>query len=262
MLYFGLAHRSATTRCCRRARCSRKDYQTRWAQYDKKAANKLLDELGLKRGADGLRLLPDGRPLEIIVETAGESTEQTDVLELIRDTWREVGIKLFTKPSQREVFRNRVFSGETMMSVWTGLENGIASADMSPDELAPTSQQQLQWPKLGQYYETSGKAGEAPDIPEAMELLKLYDGVARRADARRARATIWHAHARRSTPSSSSSIGMVSRRAAAGRGAQQRCATCRRRASTTGTRARTSASTGPTRSGSQVGVPRACADAC
>ena len=27
--------------------------------------------------------MPDGRPLDIIVETAGESTEETDVLELI-----------------------------------------------------------------------------------------------------------------------------------------------------------------------------------
>ena len=27
------------------------------------------------------------------------------MLELIRETWREVGIKLLTKPSQREVFR-------------------------------------------------------------------------------------------------------------------------------------------------------------
>jgi peptide/nickel transport system substrate-binding protein len=86
-------------------------YRTQWARYDKAAARRLLDELGLKRGLDGLRRLPDGRPLEIIVETAGESTEETDMLELIRETWREVGIKLLTKPSQREVFRNRIFAG-------------------------------------------------------------------------------------------------------------------------------------------------------
>ena len=65
-----------------------------------------------ERDADGLRLLPDGRPVEIVVETAGESTEETDVLELIRDNWRKIGIALFSRPSQREVFRNRVFAGE------------------------------------------------------------------------------------------------------------------------------------------------------
>src|SRR3546814_3831482 len=73
-------------------------------------------EIGLtKRNSDGYRLLPDGRPLEIIVETAGENDEEVDVLELIRDSRRQIGVKLFTKPLQREMLRNRIFSGETVM---------------------------------------------------------------------------------------------------------------------------------------------------
>ena len=190
VLYFGLATESNDT-VVAESPLYRKEYQTRWAQYDRKAAEKLLDELGLKRGADGVRRLPDGRPMEILVETAGESTEQTDVLELIRETWREAGIKLFPKPSQREVLRNRVFSGEALMSVWTGIENGVASADISPEELAPTSQQQLQWPKFGQHYETGGKTGEAPDIAEVAELLKL-NSAWRNAGSREERTKIWH----------------------------------------------------------------------
>ena len=173
VLYFGLALEMNNT-VLPQSPLFRESYRATWARYDRKAATRLLDEMGLKRGPDGTRRLPDGRPLEIIVETAGESTEQTDVLELIRETWREVGIKLFSKPSQREAFRNRVFSGETVMSVWSGLENGLATADTGPDELAPTSQLQLQWPKFGQYYETSGKTGEAVDIAEVKRLDELY----------------------------------------------------------------------------------------
>lgn len=172
VMYFGLGIEANNT-MLPESPLFRKQYQQLWAGYNRKQAARLLDEIGLKRGLDGVRRLPDGRPLEIIVETAGESTEQSDILELIRETWREVGIKLFTKPSQREVLRNRVFSGESVMSVWSGLENGIATADMNPDELAPTSQQQLQWPKFGQYYETGGKAGEAPDMPKVKELAAL-----------------------------------------------------------------------------------------
>ena len=190
VLYFGLATEGNNT-VVAESPLYRKEYQTRWAQYDKKAAEKLLDECGLKRGPDGVRKLPDGRPLELIVETAGESTEQTDVLEMIRENWREIGVKLFPKPTQREVLRNRVFSGEAQMSVWTGLENGLANPDTSPEELAPVSQQQLQWPKFGQYFETSGKAGEAPDIAEAVELMKL-NGQWRDAATRDERAKIWH----------------------------------------------------------------------
>jgi peptide/nickel transport system substrate-binding protein len=113
--------------------------------------------------------------MDIIVETAGEDTEQTDVLELVRDGWAEVGVRLFSKPSQREVFRNRIFSGETQVSIWGGFENGVPTPDMSPAELAPTMQHSLQWPKWGQYFETSGAAGEAPDLPAALKLAELNE---------------------------------------------------------------------------------------
>ena len=190
VLYFGLASEGNNT-VVAESSLYKKEYQTRWAQLDKKAAEKLLDEAGLKRGADGLRKLPDGRPMEIIVETAGESTEQTDVLEMIRENWKDIGVKLFPKPTQREVLRNRVFSGEALMSVWSGIENGLANPDISPEELAPTNQQQLQWPKFGQHFETSGKAGEAPDIAEAAELMKL-NAQWRDAPTRDERSKIWH----------------------------------------------------------------------
>jgi peptide/nickel transport system substrate-binding protein len=191
VLYFGLAIESNNT-VLPQSPLFREHYRDRWARYDRKQASQLLDQIGLKRGGDGIRRLPDGRALEIIVETAGESTEQTDVLELIRETWREVGIKLFSKPSQREAFRNRIFAGETVMSVWSGLENGLATADTSPEELAPTSQSQLQWPKFGQYLETKGKSGEAPDIAEAQELMRLYRAWMESAN-RQERERIWHA---------------------------------------------------------------------
>jgi peptide/nickel transport system substrate-binding protein len=172
VLYFGLAAESNNT-VLPESPLYRQEYRSEWARYDKKAARQLLDELGLKRGPGGMRKLPDGRPLEIIVETAGESTEHTDILELIRETWREVGIKLFVKPSQRDSFRKRIFAGETLMSVWSGLENAIPSADMSPEDLAPVNQQQLQWPKFGQFFETGGKTGTAVDMPEVVELATL-----------------------------------------------------------------------------------------
>ncbi len=150
------------------------EYAETWARFDPDEANRLLDEIGLTElDDDDLRLLPDGRPLEIIVETAGEDTEQSDVLELIRDSWALLGIKLYTKPSQREVFRNRIFAGETQMSIWSGYENGVPTPEMSPSELAPTQQISLQWPKWGQHYETSGSAGEPPDLEPAATLLSL-----------------------------------------------------------------------------------------
>lgn len=175
VIYFGLAEPSNNT-VLPESPLFEDSLRERWASYDPDHAEGLLDDIGLdKRDGDGVRLLPDGRRMEIVIETAGEDTEQTDVLELIHDTWLDVGIKLFTRPSQREVFRNRIFAGETLMSIWSGVENGLVSAGMSPGEFAPTQQIQYQWPKWGQYYETSGKAGEPIDIPQAKKLFDLFE---------------------------------------------------------------------------------------
>jgi len=162
-----------------------------WAEYDPDLAEELLDEIGLTEfNDDDTRLMPNGEPLEIIVETAGESTEEVDVLELIRDTWENVGIKVFTKPSQREVLRNRIFSGETIMAMWFGYENGVPTADMSPEEFVPVRQHSYQWPKWGQYVETSGAAGEPADMAEAQRLLELYEAWIA-ADSKAKRVEIW-----------------------------------------------------------------------
>jgi peptide/nickel transport system substrate-binding protein len=175
VVYFGLGRESANT-VLERSPLFRPAFRTAWAQFDVKRANALLDAIGLtKRDENGVRLLPDGRPMELIVDTSGESTEETDVLELIRDTWRELGIAMFARPSQREVFRKRVFSGKSMMSVWSGLNNGIATPEMSPAELAPTTQEQLQWPMWGQYYELNHSGGEPPALPDVQELARLND---------------------------------------------------------------------------------------
>jgi len=190
IIYFGLAEESNNT-VRPESPVFKPELQVKWASFDPKRANDLLDQMGLtNRNSQGIRVLPDGRSMEIIVDTAGESTEETDVLELIRESWADVGIKLFTKPSQREIFRNRVFAGDSLMSVWSGLDNGIPTADMAPTELAPTSQVHLQWPKWGQYYETNGEVGEPPDLPEAIELLRLMEAWNSSAESDE-RARIW-----------------------------------------------------------------------
>ncbi len=190
VIYFGLALESNNT-VLPRSPLYRKIYARQWADFDLDQANRILDDLGLtKRDDRGIRLLPDGRTLEIIVETAGEDSEQTDVLQLVHDGWLKLGIKLHAKPRQREVFRNRIFAGLAQMSVWSGLENGVPTPDLSPEELAPTSQQQLQWPKWGQHYQTMGKAGQQVDMKSVQELARL-NADWRFADNRKTKEDIW-----------------------------------------------------------------------
>lgn len=167
----------------------REEFRMRHAGFDVREANRLLDKIEIelpdgrkgdirRRNDQGVRLLPDGRPMTIVIETAGESTEETDVLQLVADTWKQIGIKLFTKPQTREIMRQRVYSGEAMMTIWSGLENGLARPESDPRELACTMQTVLWCPKFGQHVQTRGRSGEP--IPENMKVVReLSDLVAR-----------------------------------------------------------------------------------
>ncbi len=191
VLYFGLAKPGADT-VLPESPLYNSNYRDAWTQHDPKMANAFLDKIGLtERDSSGTRLLPDGRPMQIIIDTSGESTEETDMLELIKTDWSKIGIELFTKPSQREVFRNRVFAGQAIMSVWSGLDNALPTADTAPTEFAPTEQIQLQWSKWGEHFESSAKSGQIPDLPAAKELLTLYKDW-RFAKTKEARAQVWH----------------------------------------------------------------------
>ncbi|MEP4246849.1 ABC transporter substrate-binding protein [Tateyamaria sp.] len=164
---------------------------TEWAIYSPGLANEMLDEMGLtERNKAGVRLLPDGRPMEFVIETAGERQEVGNALAIITDTWRDIGVKLIMRPLDRDILRNRVFSGVTMAAVWFGWDNGIPQAFTPPDYLAPTDQVFFAWPKWGQYHQTHGLAGEPIDIPEAQRLLDLSD-TWRETEVEAERSDIW-----------------------------------------------------------------------
>jgi len=172
ILFYGLGIVGQNT--VLRSPAAHEDPRMAYARFDLAHANRLLDEMRLTaRDAKGFRLRPDGQRLDVIVESAGESTEQIDVLELVQDTWAQVGIELLIRPSQREVFRRRVFSGEAVMSVSSSDLFGFPTAEMSPMWLAPVAQEQLQWSQWGLHYETHGAGGEAPP-PTARRLVDLY----------------------------------------------------------------------------------------
>lgn len=190
VLFFGLAKESGNT-----ALPESPLYDEGLAQMfmkpDRAEANRLLDEIGLaRRDGEGVRLLPDGRRLEFTVETAGSSTDETDILDLIKQDFIAVGIKIHPRSSQLDVFRRRILAGQTIMSCWTGMDNALVAAEMEPDALAPTSPSQFNWPRWGQYHESGGREGEAPDIPEAKELIELYKAW-RRSTTHAERRAIW-----------------------------------------------------------------------
>lgn len=168
-------------------------HSTAWARFDLPAANALLDDLGLTaRNPAGIRLLPDGRPMEIVIETEGERREVADTLELVAATWAKLGIRLLVRTLDRDILRNRAYSSQSMMVAWYGWNNGVPTADAAPFELAPVDQANFSWPRWGQFHQTHGKAGVAPDFAPAQQLLDLF-GDWTRALTPQAKAAAWRA---------------------------------------------------------------------
>ncbi|MFM9974140.1 MAG: ABC transporter substrate-binding protein [Beijerinckiaceae bacterium] len=166
-------------------------FQTAHATYNPAEANRLLDEAGLtKRDIEGYRILPDGRRAEVSVEGAGDSADETDSIELIIDNFRAIGIRLLYRVSQRELFRRRILLGDTVLSLWAGWDNGLAGPDIEPEALVPSNRGQYQWPRFGQYAETSGAQGDRIDIPEVQELADLRSQW-RKSVTREERMDIW-----------------------------------------------------------------------
>ena len=172
-IFFGLARETADT-MAPGSPLFKPQYASAYAQFDPDAANTLLDELGLKqRDWEGFRKLPDGRRAELIIETAGESTEETDILELVAGDYHNLGLRIVVHGSQRDVFRRRIIAGQTVLSAFAGLDNALAGPDMPPDALAPSNRGQMHWPRWGEHMESNGASGEAADLPAAMELVGL-----------------------------------------------------------------------------------------
>jgi len=88
-----------------------------YAAYDVDQANQLLDEMGLERGEDGIRLRSDGQPLTFTIEDANFN-ESMD--ELIVDYWRAVGVDAQIRSLTRELYSERTQANEVQASEWYG----------------------------------------------------------------------------------------------------------------------------------------------
>jgi len=81
-------------------------------RYDPALANKLLDRYGYKKGADGWRTLPDGKPLEITYTSRNEAAGVL-MAELWRKTYNRLGIRML---NQRMIFSD-IQKAETLCKI-------------------------------------------------------------------------------------------------------------------------------------------------
>ncbi|MFN8924839.1 MAG: ABC transporter substrate-binding protein [Rhodospirillales bacterium] len=111
---------------------------TQFLEFDAKKANELLDKIGLdKRGSDGMRLLPSGRPLKFRIDVIPTvQPEHVDMLQLIERQWARIGIDMDVNALERTFFYERTSnSNDHDAAVWGGQSNW-APGDI-PQQIVP-----------------------------------------------------------------------------------------------------------------------------
>jgi hypothetical protein len=66
-----------------------------------------------------------------VVESSGEDSELSDVLEIVAGQWAAIGFKIVPKPSDRQITPH-VYSGDALMSMFFGIDNGVPTPPCRP----------------------------------------------------------------------------------------------------------------------------------
>jgi len=151
---------------------------TRYAEYDPAQANQLLDGIGLtEKDNEGYRLRADGTPLSITIEYAPIFGPWRDAVQMITDSWKEIGIRAIPKEEDRTLFSQRGTAGEEMdMGVW--IMDRCLTPLIEPWSFfpyrggTPPSTGGLWW----DWYQSQGAQGEEPPT-EVQDQYALYDQI-------------------------------------------------------------------------------------
>lgn len=147
---------------------------TQYLEYDPDQANKLLDGIGLdKRGPDGMRLLPSGKPLKFKIDVIAAQPAYIDMLQLIRRQWAEIGINMEVNPLERTFFYERTSnSNDHDAAVW-GAASSWVPGDI-PQQIVPVHHDSRWGIAWRDWYISHGERGEEPP-PTVKERFQLYD---------------------------------------------------------------------------------------
>lgn len=152
-----------------------KRLSTQHLEYDQERANALLDTIGLdKRGGDGMRLLPSGKPLKFKIDVIPTfNPEWVDILQLVEQQWARVGIDVDVNPLERTFFFERTSgSNDHDAAVWTAIQSWVPG--QIPQHIVPIHQDSRWGIAWRDWYVSGGEKGEEPPAT-VRERMKLYD---------------------------------------------------------------------------------------
>lgn len=89
------------------------------SEFNKEQAMKLLDEMGMKKGADGFRVGPDGKVFEVPILSAKIAPDMVPVNELVLQMWTDIGLKVTMKTVDPTLWGQRIAANEAqVVDIW------------------------------------------------------------------------------------------------------------------------------------------------
>ncbi len=141
-------------------------YRDAYVAFDQAKAASLLDEIGMKKGADGFRTGPDGKPFEFRIDIQADAgKEATSVMELLVQNWKDAGFNVVVNQVPPSDFDNQWRVGKlqlrTNWEVGDGPDHLLYPSWVVPNE-------QSRWaPLCGEMLALTGTAQDQKDCDKS-----------------------------------------------------------------------------------------------
>ncbi|MCP4642889.1 MAG: ABC transporter substrate-binding protein [bacterium] len=145
------------------------EYDRDYLGYDPVRANELLDRVGLPRGPNGMRTLPDGSPFRQMLNVfPSESGTSSELWQLVSEYFREVGLDFVVKQDAVTLSRLQVCNGNS--DFWAYSTSGLHWVS-DPVWYVPWRSSSYFCPLYGRYVASNGKDTMGVQPPPSFQRL-------------------------------------------------------------------------------------------
>ena len=111
-----------------------------YTEYDVKKANEYLDKVLPKKDANGMRLLPDGKPFAVTIDISNTMPPWVSAGPALQKFWKAVGLDIPPKIADRSLTYARKDANDCDIYVWGG-GAGLGDAMLDGRSYFPASQE-------------------------------------------------------------------------------------------------------------------------
>ena len=96
------------------------EFAKQFTAHDPARANQHLDKVMPQKDGEGFRLRPDGKRFTLVVESATANTDMNDILQLLQQHAKVVGLDIQPKVEDRSLLWTRKNASDVDAMMWTG----------------------------------------------------------------------------------------------------------------------------------------------